>query len=240
MTRQRTQAEALRNTAAPDAVQETMGISSSYNLRATTTGSKQPNSGLPRPQLSNISSGIQKAAPSLRQPTARSNAPASSSTDKLHGSTATNPVMKNSQGRKHPLTRGECLLAAKRKKMEAPLPSGYTEGSTSSCAAANRAKTLKQLHNQSATSQRPLPAKTKRDDAAVPGSTAESSTSCDAAKGARALKQPATSHRALLAKPQGHGCAKCVELEEQLKIKSEEIKHLREELLKYSKQEEEC
>ncbi|KAK2820333.1 hypothetical protein Q5P01_023292 [Channa striata] len=162
MTRQRTQAEALRNTAAPDAAQRTMGISSSYNLCAMTTGSKPPNSGLPRPPLSNMSSGIQKAAPGLRPPTARNNAPASSSTDKLHGSTAANPVMKNVPAKKHPLTRADTLPTAKRSKMEAPLASGCTEASTSSCAAANRAKSLK----HPTTTQRSLQAKSKRDGCA--------------------------------------------------------------------------
>ncbi|XP_039991803.1 uncharacterized protein LOC120794638 isoform X2 [Xiphias gladius] len=225
----------LKNNAASDAAQGTTGISSSYNLRATTTGSKQPNSGLPRPQLSGIPSGIQRTAPGLRPPSARSNALASS-TDKLRGPSATNPVTKTSQAKKHILTRGEALPIAKRKKMDAPLPSGSAEASASSCEAVNGAKNLKQPTN----SQRALPAKTQKDDAAVPASTAEPSTSCNASSRARALKQPASSHRALLAKPQGHGCAKCVALEEQLKIKSEEIKRLKEELLKYSKQGEEC
>ncbi|XP_071318291.1 uncharacterized protein [Trachinotus anak] len=234
MTRQRAQAESLKNTAASDAAQGTTGISSSYNLRATTTGSKQPVSGLLRPQMSGIPSGIQRAAAGLRPPSGRSNAPASSSTDKLRGPTVTNPVAKTSQAKRHPLTRGEALPTAKRKKMDAPLPSSTAEASTSSCDPVNRAKNQK----QPTTSQRALPAKTQRDDAAVPVSTAE--TTCDAASRARALKQPANSHRALPAKPQGHGCAKCVALEEQLKIKSEEIRRLKAELLKYSEQGEDC
>ncbi|XP_070708237.1 pneumococcal serine-rich repeat protein-like isoform X2 [Pempheris klunzingeri] len=231
MTRQRTQAEALRNTAASDSPQVTTGISSSYNLRTKTTGLalgfKQPNSGLRKPQLSGIPSGIQRAASGLRVPSARSNAPATSSTDKLSGPTATNPAAKLSQAKKHPLARGEALPVAKRKKIDAPLPSASAEASTSTSDCANRAKNLK----QPTPSQRALPAKTQRDDAAVPASTAETSTSCDAASRARALKQPANSHR---------GCPKCVVLEQQLKMKSEEIRRLREELLKYSKQEEEC
>ncbi|XP_040922379.1 flocculation protein FLO11-like [Toxotes jaculatrix] len=235
MTRQRTQAEALKNAAAPDAAQGTQGISSSYNLRASTTGSKQPSSGLPRPHLSGIPSGIQRTAPGLRAPSTRSIAPTS---DKLRGATATNPVTKTSQAKKHTLTRGEPLPTAKRKKIDVPLPSNSAEASTSSCDAVNRAKNLK----QPTTGQRALPAKTQRDDGAVPASTAENSASCDAASRARALKQPTNSHRPLLAKPQGNGngCAKCVALEEQLKIKSEEIRRLKEELLKYRKQGEEC
>ncbi|XP_026207903.1 mucin-5AC-like [Anabas testudineus] len=235
MTRQRTQAEALRNTAAPDPAQGTSGISS-YNLRATTTGLKQPTSGLTKPHLTAIPSGIQRAAPGLRPPSTRSNTPASLSTDKLRGPTATNPVVNNSQAKRHPLTRGESLPTAKRKKMEAPLTSSATEAPASSCDAANRTKSQK----HPVTSQRPLPAKSKKDGAAVPANTAETSAPCDAAIRARVLKQPATSHKAVLPKPPGHGCAKCIEFEEQLKMKSEEIKQLKEELLKYSKQEEEC
>ncbi|XP_044035800.1 mucin-22-like [Siniperca chuatsi] len=224
MTRQRTQAEALRNTAASDAPQMTTGISNSYNLRASTTGSKQPNSGLWKPKLSGIpSSGIQRAAPGLRPPSARCNAPSSSNTEQLCGPTATNPVMKISQAKKHLLNRGEALPTAKKKKMDVPLPSGSAEASTSSCDAANRVKNLK----QPTTSQRSLPAKTQRDDAAVPASTVETSTSCNAVSRARALKQPVSNHRALLPKPQGHGCAKCVVLEQQLKIQSEEIRRLK-------------
>ncbi|XP_035516591.1 putative GPI-anchored protein pfl2 isoform X2 [Morone saxatilis] len=233
MTRQRTQAEALRNS---DASQATAGISTSYNLRATTTGSKQPNSGMRKPQLSGIPSGIQRAAAGLRPPSARSHAPASSSTDKLRGPTATHPATKIVQAKKHPLTRGEALPIAKRKKMDAPLPPGGAEASTSSCDAATRAKNLK----RPATSQRALPAKTPRDDVAVPASTAETSASCSAVSRVRALKQPVTSNRALPPKPQSHGCAKCVALEQQLEMKSEEIRRLKEELLKYSKPEEEC
>ncbi|XP_072229794.1 uncharacterized protein [Leuresthes tenuis] len=79
--------------------------------------------------------------------------------------------------------------------------------------------------------------KRKKLGAAVPTSTGDALTSCDVTNKARAMKQPATSHRALQAKPQGHGCAKCSLLEEQLKEKSEEIQRLKEELLKYSKEE---
>ncbi|KAM7381659.1 hypothetical protein PAMA_012483 [Pampus argenteus] len=236
MTRQRTQVEALRNMAASNAPQETTGISSTYNLRAATTGSKQPNTGLRKTQLSSIPSGIQRFAPGIRPPSARSNTPAFSSTDKLHGPTATNPVMKTAQTKKHLLTRGETLPTAKKKKMDAPLTSSCAEAPTSPNNAANKPKILK----QPATSQRALPSKIQRDDAAVPASTAEKSTSCDAASRIKNLKQPATSQRAMLAKAQSHGCANCITLEQQLKMKSEEIQRLKEELLKYREQEEEC
>ncbi|XP_031171688.2 uncharacterized protein LOC116061557 isoform X2 [Sander lucioperca] len=180
MTRRRTQAEALRNTAASETPQTT-GRSSFYKLRASTTGAKQPNSGL---QVSGVPTGC-RAATGLRLPSARSNAPAS---NKLCGFTATNPVTKQ------PLNGGEALPNAKRKKM----------------------------------------------DAAVPAITAaEISTSCDGVSRAKALKQPGANHRALQAKPKGHGCANCVLLEQQLKIQSVELRSLREELLKKNKPEEE-
>ncbi|XP_008302115.1 flocculation protein FLO11-like [Stegastes partitus] len=271
MKRQRTQVDTLKNAAASDAPQGTTGISSSYNLRPLTTGSKLPSSGLRRPQLSSIPSGIQRATPGLRPPSAKSNTQASSSTDKLCGPTAANPVTKTLQAKKHPLTRGEALPLSKRKKMD--VPSSGAEASTSACNI-NKAKTLKQPAASQraktqrddaavststaeapvscdatskarslkppAASQRAVPAKTQRDDAVVPASSAAASTACDAASRARVQKPPVSSHRALLAKPQGHACAKCGELEEQLKEKSEEIRRLKEELQKYSKQEEEC
>lgn len=46
--------------------------------------------------------------------------------------------------------------------------------------------------------------------AAVPANTAETSAPCDAAIRARVLKQPATSHKAVLPKPPGHGKFKMV------------------------------
>ncbi|XP_020494771.2 serine-rich adhesin for platelets isoform X2 [Labrus bergylta] len=240
MKRQKMQTEALRSSAASDAPQVTTGISSAYNLRATTTGSKKPNYGLRKPQAVGMPSGVQRAAAGLRPPSTRSKAPASptsSGTEKLRAPAEISPATKISLAKKHPLSRAEALqVAAKRRKMDAPLPSSNAEASTSSCGAANRAKNLK----QPTTSQRPLPAKTQREDAAAQTGTAETSTSCDAASRARVLKQPGTSHRAPLAKPQAHGCANCVALEQQLKMKSEEIRRLKEELLKYHKEEEEC
>lgn len=57
-------------------------------------GFKQPNSGLRKPQLSGITSGIQRAAPGLRPPSTRSNVPASLSSDKLCGPTGTHTVVR--------------------------------------------------------------------------------------------------------------------------------------------------
>lgn len=42
-------------------------------------------------------------------------------------------------------------------------------------------------------------------DAAVLASSAETTTSCDTASGAKSLKRPANSQRAMLAKTQSHG-----------------------------------
>ncbi|XP_059180479.1 mucin-2-like isoform X2 [Centropristis striata] len=226
MTRQRTQAEALRTAAGSDAPQATTGISSSYKLRPSTTqGCKLPSSGLQRPQASGLPSGIQRAATRLRPPSARSNAAASSSTNKLRGPTATNPVTKTSQAKRQPLTR------------DAPSPSRSAEASTSSLPAANGARNLK----QPTTCNRALPAKTQKDvsDAAVPASSAAeiSTSSCDRVSRARALKQPASSHRGLPPKPKGHGCANCAVLEKQLNMQAEEIRELKE-LLKKSKEQE--
>ncbi|KAM4525156.1 uncharacterized protein PAE49_001179 isoform 2-T3 [Odontesthes bonariensis] len=191
--RQRTQAEAVRNSAPSEEPLRTTGIPKSYNLRPTTAvlASKLPSSGLQRPQMSGIPSVFQKAAPGLRQPSARINRAANSTSDKPCEPTAAYGVPKNPQGRKHPFTRGEALSISKRKKLGAP----------------------------------------------APASTADPSTSCDVTSKARAMKPPATRHGALQAKPQGHGCAKCSLLEEQLKEKSEEIQRLKEELLKYRNQE---
>ncbi|XP_042070059.1 mucin-17 isoform X2 [Haplochromis burtoni] len=189
--RQRTQAEASRNTAAtaPDAPQGTTGVTSCYNLRATATGSKLPACGSQRSQFSGIPSGIQRATMCLRPPLTRSSTAISSSTDKLCGPTATNPVTKTSQAKKHPLTRADSLLVSKRKKMDASDPCNSVGAPVSACDATNKTTILKQ-----------------------------------------------PSKRGLPAKAQGEGCAKCAELEEQLKLISEENTRLKEELLKYTKQ----
>ncbi|KAM3591402.1 uncharacterized protein V6R79_001511 [Siganus canaliculatus] len=218
MTRQRTQAEAMR---------KTTGTSATYNLRPITAGSKQPSLGLRKPQLSALPTSIQRAAPGLRPPSARSNAPASLSSDKLSAPSASHAATKISQPKKHPLTRGEALPTAKRKKMDIPASSGTVDASAT-CDAATKAKNLK----QPTALQKALPAKAHRDDAVVPASSAETSTSCNAASRVRGLRQPVNSHRTL-PKAQGLGCSKCIMLEQQLEIKSEEIKKLKEELQKY-------
>ncbi|KAL3967686.1 gamma-glutamylaminecyclotransferase [Sarotherodon galilaeus] len=230
--RQRTQAEASRNTAAtaPDAPQGTTGVTSCYNLRATATGSKLPACGSQRSQLSGIPSGIQRATVCLRPPLTGSSTAISSSTDKLCGPTATNPVTKTSQAKKHPLTRAESLLVSKRKKMDASDPCNSVEAPVSACDATNKATILKQP------SKRALPAKAQGEEAAVPAYMSEPSKACNAPSRARALKQPGISKKALLPKTQIHSCAKCAELEEQLKLISEENTRLKEELLKYTKQ----
>ncbi|XP_029977513.1 uncharacterized protein LOC115410169 [Sphaeramia orbicularis] len=229
MTRQRSQAEALKNTAVANALQETKEIPSSYNLRPATTapGPKKPLSGLRKPQQTGIPSGLQRTAAGLRPPLTRSNAPVSSNADKPHGPEAPNPVVKISQPKKHPLPRSETLLAAKKKKTDASVPSSNAEASTSSSDASSKAKNLK----KPPTGQKPSAAKAQRNDAAVPASTAEATASCDPVIRTRSLKQPPTSHK---------GCANCTALEQQLKLKSEEIRRLKEELLKYSKQEDKC
>ncbi|XP_058477673.1 uncharacterized protein LOC131448895 [Solea solea] len=225
MTRQRNQVEAFKNPAASEAAKGTTGISSCYSLRSTTTGSKQPNYALPRPQLSGIPSATQRTAPGLRPPSARSIAPPSSNADQIRGQTVANP-------KKHLLTRGEAVPSAKRKKLDAPVPS--SGAATSAYDAVNGARNLK----QPVTARRTVPARTQSDVAAAPVSAVETSKSCNTSGSAGALKQSAHSYRANLAKPHGHGCVKCVALEEQLKMKSEEIRRLKEELLKYSKEEE--
>ncbi|XP_075949768.1 uncharacterized protein LOC142951825 isoform X2 [Anarhichas minor] len=213
MTRQRAQT-------APGAPQTTR-TSSSHKLRASTTGSKQPNSGLQRPQLSGVASCIQRAATGLRLPSVRSNA----SSHGLRGPTATNTLTKTSHAKKHPISRGDSFPGAKRTRIDTLVPSTSTEASVSD--AANGAKTVK----QSTTSRRALPAKGQKNDAAVLASTAaEMSTSSGAVSRARAPKPPASSHRALLAKAKD--CANCLVLEQQLKEKSAEIERLKEELLK--------
>ncbi|XP_034070489.1 uncharacterized protein LOC117544984 isoform X3 [Gymnodraco acuticeps] len=232
MTRQRT--EALRNTvaavaaaavaAAAAAPTQIAGISSSYKLRAT-TGSKQPNSGLQRPQLSGIPTGIQRAATGLRPLFMRNNT-SFSNTNKLRGPAASSPGTKTSQGKRQPLTR------------DTSFSSGNTEASKSSCDTANGIKTLK----RPTATKRALPAFQREGrlavalyhtvlicGAAVLASTAaEIPPSCAAVSRAKALKLPATSHRTLFAKPKDHGCANCAVLEQQLKMQSEVIRRLKE------------
>ncbi|XP_060951244.1 arginine-glutamic acid dipeptide repeats protein-like [Limanda limanda] len=222
MTRQRTQTEAVK-LPAPSAPGIT-GISSSYNLRPTTTASKQPNTGLPRPPLSSIPSGLQRPAPGLRPPSAKSNL----------GPAAANPGTKITQPKKRTFIRGEPLPTPKRKKTDGPVPSSSGAETSTASDAGNGLKNPKRLGTSC--NQRVLPAKAQRDDAAVPVSAAaaENMTSCNAASRIRNQKLPVNHHRSQLVKPQGHGCARCVVLEEQLKTLSAENKRLKEELLKYS------
>ncbi|KAL3051399.1 hypothetical protein OYC64_001616 [Pagothenia borchgrevinki] len=201
MTRQR--AEALRNTAAAAAdPPQTAGTPSSCKLRAT-TGSKQPNSSLQRPQLSGIPTGIQRAATGLRPLSMRNDTSSSS---------------------KQPLTR------------DTTFSNGNAEASKSSCDTANGIKNLK----RPTTTKRALPAKIQRKAAVLASTAAEIPPSCAAVSRAKALKLPATSHRTLFAEPKSRGCANCAALQQQLKMASEEIRRLKEELLKKSKEEEEC
>ncbi|XP_013869368.1 mucin-19 isoform X2 [Austrofundulus limnaeus] len=218
--------------AAAEEQQRTSGISSSCNSRSLVAVSKLPTSGLQRPQPSGVPSGISKAAPGLRPPSARSTCFASSSTNKPTESTA-NPVMKYSQGKKHPLPKGDALPVSKRKKTDTILPSSNTEATSSSSDTTSRLKTLK----QPTASLKCAPAQTHSSSAAGLAASAETSTSCDVSSRPKTLRPSGASLRAPLAKPQGHGCARCVVLQEELKQKSDEIQRLKQELQKYKKQE---
>ncbi|KAM4716044.1 uncharacterized protein FYW61_018724 [Anableps anableps] len=220
----RTDREAVKSAAAPKEQQEKTSVSSSYNLRSL--ASKLPTSGLQRPQLNGIPVGFPRAPLGLRT---RVNAAASSSSEKLSGPTAANPVTKITQGKKHLLTKGDALPVSKRKKTDAPLPSSSSEAPASACNPTNGVKTLK----QPITSQRSALDKASRSDAAVPASSAKTVTSCDAISRGRSLKPPVTNQRAHLIKPQSQGCTKCSVLEEKIRLQSEEIQRLKEELLKY-------
>ncbi|XP_028990356.1 uncharacterized protein LOC114845926 [Betta splendens] len=189
MTRSRTLA--LKNTSAPDPAQGVSGTARSYSLRAATAGSKHPPSGLLRPQTTGIPSCTLS---SLRPLLTRSTIPASSTNDKICGPTASNPLVKHPQTKKHQLNRLESLPTSKRKKM----------------------------------------------DAAVAVKIAEASASCDAAGKARVLKPPATIHRVLLPKPPAHGCAKCIEQEEEIKNLKEGRAKLEEEIHKLKEELKKC
>ncbi|XP_017289733.1 uncharacterized protein LOC108246599 [Kryptolebias marmoratus] len=230
--RPKTQAGGVKTTGVEE-THRTSGISSSYNLRPLAAASKLPTSGLQRPQQSGIPFGIQRAAPGLRPLSARSNRFASSSTNKPAEPTATSPVTKSSQGKKHPLTKADALPVSKRKKTDTIAPSSNTEATTSSCDATNRVKTLK----QPTASLKSAPVLTRSNGAAGPAGCAETGTSCDVSSRVRALKPPGASLRAPQAKPPGHDCSQCVVLQEELKQKSDEIQRLKRELQKYQKQE---
>ncbi|XP_054623724.1 dentin sialophosphoprotein-like [Dunckerocampus dactyliophorus] len=211
MIRQRTTAEAL----SARTLQEGSVVSSSYNLRASTTASKLPKSGLERPQLSARPSSLPKVAPLTRPPPTRSSTLASSSA-------ASNAAVKIPQTRKHNLARDEPVVK-KKTKMDVPKSSSHTVASTSSEGAINSARTLR----QSANCQRAVVAKGQKDDAAVSTRSAATSAASEAASRTKSIKMPVTNQRPLLAK--GHGCANCIVLER-------ELKRLKEELQKYKKE----
>lgn len=225
VTRLRSQAEALRATASDSAQVAAPGMSC-YNLRATAAGSKHPVSGIQKPRANVLQSGNQRAPQALRPPAAKCATAASASTDITQVPAASNSVMKSSLAKKHHLSKVETLPLAKKKKMDTPLPS---ETLASSCATMNGMTNLK----RPATLLKALPLKTPRVD--MQANTIEMATSGNAGSKVRALKQPATKQLSQLPKPQGNGCAKCSMLEEQLERQSEEIKRLKEELLKYTK-----
>ncbi|XP_033975269.1 uncharacterized protein LOC117473665 isoform X3 [Trematomus bernacchii] len=164
MTRQR--AEALRNTAAAAAADppQTAGIPSSCKLRAT-TGSKQPNSGLQRPQLSGIPTGIQRAATGLRPLSMRNDTSSSSKQPLTRDTTFSNGNAEASKSScdtangiknlKRPTTTKRAL-PAKIQRKAAVLASTAAE-IPPSCAAVSGAKALK----LPATSHRTLFAKPK-------------------------------------------------------------------------------
>ncbi|XP_062416251.1 mucin-17-like isoform X2 [Pungitius pungitius] len=161
MTRQRTQAEALKNAA------QATGVSSAYKLRASTTGLKVPNSGLPRPQLSGIPSGIQRPAAGLRPPSARSNASSSSHVNRPRGPTAANPVTKATHSKKQPLSRGEPLPIAKKKRMDAASGVSASDGSAAEVSACSDAVGRHRALKQPATSHPAVPARGKGHECAT-------------------------------------------------------------------------
>ncbi|XP_047233951.1 uncharacterized protein LOC124875691 isoform X1 [Girardinichthys multiradiatus] len=216
----RTEGEPVRSAAASEEQQAKASTSSCYNLRSL--ASKLPISGLQRPQPSGLPVGLPGASLGLRP---RINTAASSSTEKLSGATAPSAVTKHAQGKKHPLTKGEALPVSKRKRTDT-LPSSNTEAPASACDSATGVK----MSKQPITSQRAAPDRTSK---TVPASTAKTVTSCDASSRGRSLRPPGANQRAHLAKPQIHGCAKCSVLGEKIRLQSEEIQRLKEELLKY-------
>ncbi|CAN9509071.1 unnamed protein product [Ophioblennius macclurei] len=251
MTRQRTQIETSRNATASDAPKGTTGITSSYNLRATTTGLKLPVSGLRRPQQSGLPSGIQKIGSGLKMPSARSNAqapvklcaPAAAPSSAAGSSTAGRaralkpPVSSQRAVTDKPQAHAVHPAPKTLQSKKHLLPRNEAVRSSkrpkmdvvSSCTPESSASCQRDGHNA------------RTDDAAVPSSAASSSSSssaCDASSRVRALKPPAKSQQAMTAKPQTQGCATCMLLEKQNKEMAEEIKRLNEELLKYKQENE--
>ncbi|KAJ0015925.1 hypothetical protein NQD34_014215 [Periophthalmus magnuspinnatus] len=216
-------------------LQQTTEITCSYNLRSTTAAAlaqKQPISGLQKPAVTSIPSGIHRAGHGFKPPQAKSvssGSSGSSGSDKpVRG---TNPVTKTAlPAKKHPLPKTDALPAPKKKKMDTPLPSTNVEASTASSDTV-KAKSLKPPSH----SQRTFPAKPPKHDAAVLPSDA--TTTCDPTSSVRTLRPPSTSLKAPITKPPCQCCATCSSLQEQLKLKDEEIKQLKEELLKWSQKE---
>ncbi|KAK7919658.1 hypothetical protein WMY93_010942 [Mugilogobius chulae] len=196
----------------------------SYNLRSTAAGAsalKQPVSGIRKPAASNIASGIQRAGHGLKPPQAKSTSVPSTSDKPVAGY---KPVAKAAlPAKRHHLPKTDAVPAAKKKKIDNPLPSSDVELVASSDMA--KAKNLRPPSH----SQRTLPAKPPKHDAAIPP------FDCDPVS--RVLRPQATSLKSPVNKPQCHGCANCSSLEEQLKLKDEEIKQLKEEILKLNKKE---
>ncbi|XP_068438625.1 serine-rich adhesin for platelets-like [Clinocottus analis] len=135
-----------------------------------------------------------------------------------------------------PMTRQRTQALRNSAVPNAPQTSGipcFSKLRPSTTAATNlRSPRTTTSHTRQSLSQNVLPVtKRKRIDAAVAASTA-AETSGNAVSRPRALKQPASSHRALLTKTKGQDCANCVMLERRLKMQSAEIRKLKEELLK--------
>ncbi|XP_034050203.1 uncharacterized protein LOC117531285 isoform X2 [Thalassophryne amazonica] len=191
LTRQRAQAEALKGAPGVNTTKGPTGIPRCYNLRAATTVSRVPHSGLQKPQSSAIPSASQRVTRGLKLPSAKCNTQGSLGAAKALGPTEAPKALANAGASKLP-----CDLS--------------------------RSKALKRL----ATSQIAVPTKVKRDDAVVP------SASCEPTSKASNLKRLSNNQKAVLAKAQSNGCAKCHTLQEQLKVQSDEIKRLKEELLK--------
>nr|XP_015818758.2 mucin-5AC [Nothobranchius furzeri] len=209
----RIQEAAGKPSAAMEEPRRNAGTSGSYNLKSLTAASRKLPPDLQRPP----SSTIPRLTTGQRLPTARTHMLASS------GPAVPNPVVKQPQGKKHPFPKGEALPVSKKKKTEAPASPGDS---------ASKVKTLK----RPVIGQTSAPTKVQRNDAEMPtAGTSGTSTSCDRPSKFRALKPPGANQRAPLATSQSHGCAKCMVLQEELKLKSEEVQRLNEELLKYRK-----
>lgn len=214
------QTEALKMNATADAVKQTTEITGSHNLRSATAALKQPAS-FRKPALSGIPSGIHRPVHAAK-PTVPKNTATGS--DKPAGATT-------AKATKHPLTKFEALPPAKKKKTDVPLPSSNIEAPIFSSGTASKGKPLK----HPTTSQRTLPTKCKKNDAAVQSTSTENITTYEATSRIRALKLPATGLKA----PTTNTVCQCYvtisALEEQLKLKDDEIRKLKEELLKSNK-----